>query len=149
MREVESWDILSMEVREILNLLLNWRLAEFFKGLKGIAALRWDSANGGDVSGPAMPWNAHPALHPYCLSSSVLQVLCFAWLSRGCWSGLVAQTSAWLCHQAGACSAAFHPNCHQGAHPFWPHPVISFGNLVHQSIPLPPLPWHSGDDFKC
>lgn len=148
MSVVECWDVLSLEVREILTLLSNWRLAEFFKGLKGIAAMRWDSASTGDVSGPAMPWSARPDLHPYRLSSLVLHVLCFAWLSHGCWSGLVTQISTWLCHQAGACSAAPQPNCYQGAHPFRPHPVISFCNLLHQSIPLPPPLWHFEDDFE-
>lgn len=98
---MECWDVLRVQVKEILTPLLSWRLAEFFKGFEDVDPMRWDIASTGDVSGPVMAWSAHPALHPYCLFSSVLQVLCFAWLSCGCWSGLVTQTPAWLCHQAG------------------------------------------------
>lgn len=147
-----SWDVLRMEVREILTLLFSWRLVEFFLRHKLGWDKSWQAQGRFQSCGPI--WCMPSALYPfltfltlsYYLSSSVLWVLCLVvpWVLE-CISNI--DVSVALLPDC-SCSAAPLPDCYQRAHPFCPHPATGLGNLFHQSIPLPPPLWHFGDDFE-
>lgn len=149
MREAECWDVLSVEVREVLTLLFSWRLAEFFKSIN-CQETRLGKHRGS--FSPVVPYGVCPQpcslswpfslTLSYCLSSSVLRVLFLVvpWVLEciSCTDTSVALLPDW------GCSAAPLPNCYQGAHPFSPHPVTGLGNLFHYSIIPSPFLLHCG-----